>query len=441
MQDRIEEIEDHARDLGDFISASPSSYHAAATAARRLSQRGYVRQREDEPWDASAGGHFLLRDGALIAWRIPERPARAFRIVGSHTDSPSLKIKPVAQSPAHGFARVNAEVYGGPLLSSWLNRDLGIAGHVADVDGGLHLFATGPAMVIPQLAPHLDREASLTIDRQQHTHPLRLAAERPIMEEIARAAGLDVEQIAGMDAYAYDTQAPARVGERFFASGRQDNLVSVHASMCALLGSEVSGTGSDAEGPGASGPCNTDANNAASPDIAVLAAFDHEEVGSATPTGAAGPLLERVLCRTAMALGASDDEYYRMLAASTCISADAGHSINPNYAAAHDPDQYPVAGAGPIIKLNANQRYASDARGQALWHRACTAAGQRTQTFVSNNSVPCGSTIGPITATRLGIDTVDVGIPLLSMHSIRETSAIGDSWALAQILKAYWRTG
>jgi len=173
-------------------------------------------------------------------------------------------------------------------------------------------------------------------------------------------------------------------------------------------------------------------------DIAVFAAFDHEEVGSATTTGVSGPLLEAVLRRTAQALGADEDGFYRMLARSSCVSSDVGHSINPNYPEKHDPDHYPVLGRGPIIKINASQRYASDAVGESLWLRACQAAGLPTQEFVSNNAVPCGSTIGPLTATRLGITTVDVGIPLLSMHSAREVSGVYDSWALAEILKGYW---
>lgn len=174
------------------------------------------------------------------------------------------------------------------------------------------------------------------------------------------------------------------------------------------------------------------------PEIAVMAAFDHEEVGSGTAAGASGPLLETVLARIAIALGRSQDQTYQMLARSSCVSSDAGHSINPNYAEFHDPDQYPVMGRGPMIKINSDQRYASDARGQALWLRACGEAGEATQEFVSNNAVSCGTTIGPLTATRLGIDTVDVGVPLLSMHSVRELSSVHDVHALSNIMKGYW---
>jgi probable M18 family aminopeptidase 2 len=352
----------------------------------------------------------------VVAWWVPEGagPSSRFRVVGSHTDSPSLKLKPQPHSRAYGFSQVDVEPYGGLVPNAWLNRDLGVAGRLICADGAERLFSTGePVMFVPQLAPHLHREDALTLDRQRHLHPVWATGDRSILGRIAQAAGAAPGDVVGMDAYAYDTQAPAVVGSEFLAAQRQDNLVSVHASLTALLAAD-------------------------SREIAVLAAFDHEEVGSSTTTGANGPLLERVLQRTALALGASWDEYFRMLAGSSCVSADAGHSVNPNYPEYYEPCHYPVAGGGPVVKLNANQRYASDGPGQALWLRACRRAGQPTQEFVSNNAVPCGSTIGPSTATRLGIDTVDVGVPLLSMHSVREVSHLRDSWALAAILRGYW---
>lgn len=407
----------HALDLRDFISASPTAFHAAAEVASRLDAAGYIRQNIEDEWNPAAGGHYLVRSGAVVAWFVPEGagPHSAFRVVGSHTDSPSFKVKPVADSKAFGFTSVNVETYGGLLVNSWLNRDLGIAGRVTTTDGENRLFATGPVMTIPQLAPHLDRSVNqkLVLDRQRHLKPVFGTGKRSVHETIGESAGIDPERIASMDAYAFDAHSPEIVSGEFLAGGRQDNLVSAHAGLLALLAAEHR-------------------------HIAVYVAFDHEEVGSSTSTGAAGPMLERVLRRTALALGASEDEYYRMLARSSCMSADAGHSINPNYPEYHDPTQYPVAGGGPMVKINADQRYASDSVGQALWLRAAREARQPVQTFVSNNSVSCGTTIGPITATRLGIDTVDVGVPLLSMHSVRELSSLEDDWALAQILRGYW---
>ncbi len=270
-------------------------------------------------------------------------------------------------------------------------------------------------MVIPQLAPHLDRSVSekLTLNPQKHLHQIWGLGGGDVFEVLAEAAGVASDEISGMDVFAYDCQPPEIVSDTFFASGRQDNLISVHASLRALLDAEPT-------------------------EIAVLAAFDHEEVGSATATGARGPILETVLRRTALAIGASEDEFFQMMSRSSCVSADVGHSINPNYPEFHDPDQHPVMGGGPLLKINANQRYASGAKGQALWLRACFESGQATQEFVSNNAVTCGSTIGPITATRLGIETVDVGVPLLSMHSARELSSIADCHSLSLILRGYW---
>ncbi|AWE43398.1 M18 family aminopeptidase [Actinobaculum sp. 352] len=450
----------HARDLAEFILASPVSYHAAEEGARRLAAVGFTRQEETEPWDATPGGHYLVRGGALCAWWVPEQvgPGSAFRIVGAHTDSPGFKLKPNPNSTAYGFAQVDVETYGGLLRNSWLNRELGIAGRVTTLDGEVHLLRTDALMVIPQLAIHLDRGANdgLTLDPQRHLRPVWALGQCDLFEVIARAAGVEPDRIAGTDLYAYDTQAPQIISNTFLASGRQDNLVSVHAAVVALCAAVISAGAAATHKKrrfrrGAATNAATNAQRPAQPttgadmavplahgDIAVFAAFDHEEVGSATTTGASGPLLEAVLRRTAQAFGADEDEYYRMLARSSCVSSDVGHSINPNYPEKHDPDHYPLLGRGPIIKVNAAQRYASDALGESLWLRACQAAGLPTQEFVSNNAVPCGSTIGPLTATRLGITTVDVGIPLLSMHSAREISGVYDSWALAEILKGYW---
>lgn len=409
----------------DFLAHSPSSYHAAANVAARLETAGYARQEEDEAWDASPGGHVVVRGGAVVAYYIPEGAGvhSEFRVVGAHTDSPAFKVKPLADSYSYGFSRVNVEIYGGMLANSWLNRDLGLAGRVVTINGEESLFATGPMMFIPQLAPHLDRSVNdkLELNRQRHLQPIWAVGEHSVMEVIAEAAGVDAQTIAAMDAYSYDTHEALLLRE-FVAGGRQDNLSSVYPALEALLAS--------------SADVSSDGN--ADNSIRVLAAFDHEEVGSSTTSGAAGPFLEQVLRRTAMALGAQEEQFYQMLARSSCISSDAGHSINPGYPDHHDPTQYPILGAGPMAKINANQRYASDARGVALWLRACHEAGQASQEFVSNNSISCGSTIGPITATRLGIDTVDVGVPLLSMHSVREVSALHDVYALSEILRGYW---
>jgi aspartyl aminopeptidase len=225
--------------------------------------------------------------------------------------------------------------------------------------------------------------------------------------------------VVGYDVLTADTAAPARFGldRSLFAAGRMDNLSSVHAGLTALI-AHAGASGSSA--------------------ITMLAAFDHEELGSESRSGASGPLLADVIGRVQSGLGASEEHRARALAASWCLSSDAGHSVHPNYPERHDPVNRPVAGSGPLLKINANQRYATDAHGAALWVRACERAGVAYQEFVSNNQVPCGSTIGPLTATRLGIRTVDVGVPLLSMHSARELAHVDDLVALATAVEAFF---
>ena len=414
---------DHVRDLGDFVTASPSSFHAAAEGARRLSAAGFAPQDETGEWDSCVGGHFLVRDGALVAWRIPEGagPLSGFRVVGSHTDSPTFKLKPHPDLGGYGWQQLGVEVYGGPLLNSWLDRELGLAGRLFLRNGESRLVRTEPLLRIPQLAVHLDRgvnDEGVKLNKQQHTAPVWSVGhpELSILDELAERAGARGRDVLGYDIVAFDTAAPAVFGPRqeFFASGRLDNLSSVHASLAALLASR-------------------DGDH-----ITVLAAFDHEEIGSGSRSGAAGPILADVLTRIAHGLGASVDQRHRALARSCCLSADAGHAVHPNYAGRHDPANHPLLNGGPLLKINANQRYATDAAGAALWRRACERAGVPTQEFVSNNNVPCGSTIGPLTATRLGITTVDVGIPLLSMHSARELAGVEDPLALARAITAFF---
>jgi aspartyl aminopeptidase len=419
---------DHVRDLGAFVSASPSSFHAVAEAARRLAAAGFVEQDETQDWDSTAGGHYLVRDGALVAWRVPTGadPATGFRIIGSHTDSPTFKLKPKPDLGAYGWQQLGLEIYGGPLLNSWLDRELGLAGRVALRNGETRLVATGAIMRIPQLAIHLDRgvnDEGVKLNKQQHTAPVWSVSqpELSILELLADLAGARVGEILGHDVVAFDTASPAVFGprEEFFASGRLDNLSSVHASLTALLDEEASDTES----------------------IPVVAAFDHEEVGSGSRSGADGPILADVLSRVSCALGATVDQQHQARARSFCVSADAGHAVHPNYAGRHDPANLPLLNGGPLLKLNANQRYATDAGGAAVWRRACERAGVATQEFVSNNNLPCGSTIGPLTATRLGIATVDVGIPLLSMHSARELAGVQDPYALTRAMAAFLSAG
>ncbi len=413
---------EHVDDLIRFVEASPSSFHAAAETASRLAAAGFAEQREDAAWGVEPGGHRLVRDGAVVAWWVPEGlgEAPAFRIVGAHTDSPGFKLKPNPTTGRLGWQQAAVEVYGGPLPNSWLDREFGLAGRLALRSGEQVLVRTDAWLRIPQVAPHLDRSVNegLALNRQQHLMPVFSVGnpEFDLLSLVADAAGVDPGDVVGHDLYAAVTEAPRVFGPRdeFLASARLDNLSSVHAGLVALLAAGAS----DA--------------------ITVLACFDHEEVGSASRSGGAGPLLEDVLRRIAAAHGIVGDAWHRMLARSSCLSADAGHAVHPNYAHLHDPDHQPLLNAGPLLKHNANLRYTTDAAGTALWVRACEAAGVPTQHFVSNNAVPCGSTIGPMTAERLGLVMCDVGIPLLSMHSTRELAGTADPGWFVAALTAYY---
>jgi aspartyl aminopeptidase len=383
----------HLADFADFIRDSPSSYHAAASVAARLEAAGFERLEERDEWPAGPGRRVVVRDGAVIAWVQPGGAAATtpFRILGAHTDSPSFKLKPGASTSSEGLLQAGVEVYGGPLLNSWLDRELELAGRLVTEDGA---------------------------DRQRHLQPVWGAGSgQDVLAHLAEIAGLHAEDVAGHDVLLADTAAPARFGrdDVLFAAGRMDNLSSVHAGLVALLA----------------------APDAAS-HVSVLAAFDHEELGSESRSGASGPFLEDVLARVAAGLGADATDRRRAFADSWLLSSDAGHAVHPNYPEKHDPGNRPVLGGGPLLKLNANQRYATDGVGAALWARACRQAGVSTQPFVSNNTIPCGSTIGPLSATRLGIRTVDVGTPLLSMHSARELAHVDDLVALAAAVTAFF---
>ncbi|MDO2934319.1 M18 family aminopeptidase [Paeniglutamicibacter sulfureus] len=417
---------EHINDLSAFVAASPSSFHAAAEAARRLAAAGFTELSESEAWEPGPGGHYVQRDGAIIAWVQPvdATASTGFHIVGSHTDSPSFKLKPKPTTGAHGWLQAGVEVYGGPLLNSWLDRELLLAGRLVLLDGTEALARTAPMLRFPQLAIHLDRTVNdgLTLDKQQHMNPvwgIGNPAEADVLAVLAESAGVDAAEIGGYDVVVADAQRGEVFGgsNEFFASGRLDNLSSVHASLTALVHHAAAGTGEH---------------------IAVLAAFDHEEIGSASRSGASGPFLADMLERIGHGLGADTQDRNRAYSDSVCLSADAGHSVHPNYPGRHDPANRPLLGAGPLLKINANQRYATDAVGAALFARLCAQADVPYQEFVSNNQMPCGSTIGPLTATRLGIRTVDVGIPLLSMHSAREMCGVADPLRLAKISEAFF---
>jgi aspartyl aminopeptidase len=421
----------HLSDFASFIRASPSSYHAAAEAARRLAEAGFEALDETAAWPTAAGRRFVVRDGAVIAWVQPAGATATtpFRIVGAHTDSPSFMLKPSPDTGSFGWQQAGVEVYGGPLYNSWLDRDLEFAGRLVTRSGEVRLVRTGPVLRFPQLAVHLDRGVNdgLTLDPQRHLHPvvgLDSSADgtgSDILGALARLAGLERDDVAGHDVLVADTAEPQLLGfaGELFAAGRMDNLTSVHAGLTALI-------------------AEADALEGAA-DIAVFAAFDHEEVGSASTSGASGPFLADVLSRVSLGLGGDESDRMRAFAGSWLLSSDAGHAVHPNYPERHDPANHPLPNGGPLLKINAKQRYATDGVGTAEWARACEQAGVAYQPFVSNNAVPCGSTIGPLSATRLGIRTIDVGLGLLSMHSARELCGAEDPARLTAAAAAFLR--
>lgn len=419
----------HTDDLMTFLASSPTPYHAVASAAERLEKAGFRQVSETDAWDGSLGGRYVLRGGAIIAWYVPKgaHPHTAFRIIGAHTDSPNLRVKPRPDSGAHGWRQVAVEIYGGPLMNSWLDRDLGIAGRLSLRDGTSRLVNVDrPLLRVPQLAIHLDRTVSsegLKLDKQRHLQPVWGLGDDirdgDLIAFLEEEAGIPAGEVTGWDLMTHSVEPPAYLGRdnELLAGPRMDNLLSVHAGTAALAA--VAGSGDDL------------------PHIPVLAAFDHEENGSQSDTGADGPLLGGVLERSVFARGGSYEDRARAFAGTVCLSSDTGHAVHPNYAERHDPTHHPRADAGPLLKVNVNNRYATDGSGRAVFAAACEKAGVPFQTFVSNNSMPCGTTIGPITAARHGIRTVDIGVAILSMHSVRELCGAKDPYLLANALSAF----
>ncbi|MGW6418575.1 M18 family aminopeptidase [Streptomyces sp. NPDC055055] len=416
----------HTDDLMAFLAASPTPYHAVATAAERLEKAGFRRVEETASWDGTTGGKYVIRGGAIIAWFVPEgaAPHTPFRIVGAHTDSPNLRVKPQPDMGTQGWRQVAVEIYGGPLLNSWLDRDLGLAGRLTLRDGSQKLVNIDrPLLRVPQLAVHLDRGVNdgMKLERQRHMQPiwgLGDVHEGDLIAFVAEEAGLDAEDVTGWDLMVSAIEAPAYLGRdrELVAGPRMDNLISVHAAVAALAAVAV---------------------REDIPYIPVLAAFDHEENGSEADTGAQGPLLGNVLERSVYARGGAYEDRARALAGSICLSSDVGHAVHPNYAERHDPTHHPRPNGGPILKVNVNQRYATDGAGRAVFAAACEKAGVPWQSFVSHNDMPCGTTIGPITAARHGIRTVDIGVACLSMHSARELCGAEDPYLLANALVAF----
>jgi aspartyl aminopeptidase len=415
-------------DLISFLGASPTPFHAVDEGRRRLEAGGFRRLDETERWDKlSAGAYYVTTTGTnLLAFRLPASGHRTeFRIIGAHTDSPNLRLKPSPEYTSEGYTQLGVEVYGGVLLNSWLDRDLGLAGRVlVREQGGLIgsrlVRLEQPLLRVPQLAIHLDREVNdkgLVLNKQEHLAPVLglegsdAGALASLVAEHAQLASAD--DVVGHELMLFDLTPPAVGGQghEFLFSARLDNLAMCHAALTAL----ASATTTDA--------------------IAVIALFDHEEVGSASAAGAGSSVLPRILER----LVPDREAFHQACARSTCISADMSHAVHPNYASRHEPRHKPKINGGPVIKTNTQQRYATTAATAAMFADLCRQEDVPVQHYAHRTDLPCGSTIGPITSTLLGIPTVDVGNPMLSMHSAREMAGTRDPEMMTRVLTRYLR--
>ncbi|SDJ67734.1 M18 family aminopeptidase [Pseudomonas indica] len=415
--------------LIDFLKASPTPFHATDSLAMRLEAAGYKHLDEREPWVAEPGGRYYVtrNDSSIVAVKLGRRPPveGGMRLIGAHTDSPCLRVKPQPELQRQGFWQLGVEVYGGALLAPWFDRDLSLAGrvtfrHAGKVESQLIDFKN-PIAIIPNLAIHLNREANQgwAINAQTELPPILAqvvgdegADFRDLLaDQLTLEHGLSADTVLDYELSFYDTQSAAVIGLNgdFIAGARLDNLLSCYAGLQALLAAEGDET-------------------------CVLVCNDHEEVGSCSACGADGPMLEQVLRR----LLPECDAFTRIIQKSLLVSADNAHGVHPNYADKHDGNHGPKLNAGPVIKVNSNQRYATSSETAGFFRHLCLENEVPVQSFVVRSDMACGSTIGPITASQLGVRTVDIGLPTFAMHSIRELAGSHDLAHLVKVLTAFY---
>jgi len=418
-------------DLMDFIAMSPTPFHAVEQIIYKLECAGYQRLYEADKWQLEdKQGYFVTRnDSSIIAFKMGEDiVSNGIQMVGAHTDSPCLKVKPEPDVLTKGYYQLGVEVYGGALLNPWFDRDLSLAGRINYLDDDNDLCSTlvnfeNPIAVIPSLAIHLDREANKnrTVNPQTDIPPILLklpvseSEKKPSFKDILLQKikdDTDAIEILDYELCFYDVQEPAYIGlhQDFIASARLDNLLSCYTGLMAMT--ETSNPGSK-----------------------LLVCTDHEEVGSASASGAQGPFLQSVLERVA----GSHENYVRMIDQSMMVSADNAHAVHPNYVDKHDDNHGPEINMGPVIKTNANQRYATNGDTSALFKQLCKKADVPVQSFVVRSDMACGSTIGPIAASEIGVRTIDVGVPTFAMHSIRELAGRWDAYYLFRVLKEFYQ--
>jgi aspartyl aminopeptidase len=419
---------DHIQSLLEFIDRSPTPFHAVQDMATTLSNNGFVELKEIDVWRLTHNKKYFLtrNDSSLIAFIVGSKPG--FKIIGAHTDSPNLRLKPQAVYAKNGYLQLGVEVYGGVLLSTWMDRDLSLAGRVIlsrKKKPSTRLVRFKQALLrIPQLAIHLNRDVNkkgLVLNEQNHLPPIfsmqnKSDPDEALKKMVAVELKCKPTDIMGLELSLYDTQIGALAGAEgeFIFSSRLDNLASCHSAMHALTELTVK-----------------------DPLTRVIAFYDHEEVGSETAQGAGSSFLKNVLER--ITLSEKREDFLRALSNSFFISADMAHAIHPNYSDRHDSQHMPIINGGPVIKSNAGQRYATDAISSVWFESLCKKAGVPVQKFVVRSDLGCGSTIGPITAASLGIRTVDVGNPMLSMHSIREMAGAKDHELLISAFKEFFR--
>jgi aspartyl aminopeptidase len=452
------DTDSEATGLCAYVDASPSPFHACAEAAARLEDAGFSLVLETDAFPTEVGRHYLIRGGALVAWSTETAggPATPFRIVGAHTDSPNLRIKPQPDLTRAGWQLLGVEYYGGPLFNSWLDRDLGLSGRVAvRGSGGVEtrlMKIDEPVLRVAQLAVHLDRGANegLALNPQQHLTPLWGISTEPgdFRGYLAAAVGVEPADILSWDVMTHDLQPSRRIGRDLdlIAAPRLDNLATSYAGVRALIdavgAASIEGQ-SPAEASLSSPPAQWSKSTKSSESkqspqsIPVLVLFDHEEVGSQSERGAMSTLLPSVLERLVISAGGGREDYHRAIAGTVVASGDMAHATHPNYPDKHEPQHQIAINGGPVLKTNVKLRYATDSVGAAAFITACDQAGVPVQHFVSRNDLPCGSTVGPMTAALLGATTVDFGAPMLSMHSARELCGARDPAMYAGALAAF----
>lgn len=424
-----------AHDLLDFIDTSPSPWHAVNTVEQRLLTAGFTRLDEKQRWQLAAGqSYFVSRgDASIIAFTAGTQALTdsGFRIIGAHTDSPGLRLKPQPAFGSDNLVRIGVEVYGGPILATFTDRDLSIAGRVTVRTEGGHtseLVKFDDALMrLPNLAIHMNREVNdkgLVLNKQTELPLLfaesddGIAADQQFLGLIAQALNIKASDILSFDLNVFDTQKGSFWGghQEFIADSQLDNLASCHAAVTAL----------------------TSVRHPKSTSICAL--FDHEEVGSESATGASGSFLLDVINRITANYGLNTEDRLRALAHSFFISADMAHAYHPNHPGAYEPCHHVLVNKGPVIKTNANQRYSTNADTAARFITLCERAGVPYQQYAHRTDLGCGSTIGPIIASGLGIASVDVGAPMWAMHSIRESAGVADLHYMAAVMQEFYKS-